>query len=298
MTQITPKEFEQLSAYLDGLGSVRERTAIEKQLQTRPEYRQTLDELRQMRTLVRNLPARKVPHNFTLTRAMAQEQRLPRFIPFLKFSSVLSALVMVFLFVLQFGPSLGGSTALAPAAAPQAADTYKAVEESAVAAAESESVPIIVWNPAGMGGGGGGYDAAPAGMGMGGGEVTGLAAPVAEQPVIPLNLTPESAAEKIFETPVPTPYVPEPTPAPTIQRAQPTPAPEIFTDAANGTEANILGINTDEAGQRQIYDNSNDAAAPEEVALISLIWPQLLLAALALGSGLAAIFFTRKFRRG
>lgn len=270
MAQLSPRDFDLLSAYMDGQISARDLAAVEKRLKDDPEARQALAELRQMRAALRALPARKVPHHFTLTRSMAQAQRMPRAIPLLRFSSVLSALVMAFLFVLQLGPRLM-PTAMAPA---PVMESYAAEDASSK---EAENSPIIIWNQ-GPTGGGGGMGGAPAGMG---GAAEGYA--MAGAPEIPADSTAKIA--------------PEATPAADVS-ALPTAAPAPLAAGENtSVNPSILGINTDQAGQR-IYDDSATPRREDKNPLSAFVWAQIALGAAALGFGLAAITLTRRFRRG
>ncbi len=271
MAHLSPKDFDLLSAYMDGQISARELAAVEKRLQTDPEARRALAELRQMHATLRALPARKLPHHFTLTRSMAQAQRMPRAIPLLRFSSVLSALVMAFLFILQLGPRLM-PTAMAPA---PVMESYAAEDASLK---EAENSPIIIWNQGASGGGGGGMGGAPSGMG---GATEGYA--VAGAPETP----PDSVAKT----------APEATPLP-ADNALPTTAPLLQSEVeSTGGKPSILGINTDQAGQR-IYDDSAAPVREEQNPLTAFVWAQIALGAAALGFGLAAITLTRRFRRG
>ncbi len=128
--QITPKDWQTLSEYLDGQLSNRERVQIEARLQTSVELRSGLDELKRTRAILRTLPKRRAPRNFILTPAMVPQRRIspPRAFPYLRLASALASVLLVITFLsdlavhnqASFATSSGSAPAVeAPAAAPQ-----------------------------------------------------------------------------------------------------------------------------------------------------------------------------------
>jgi hypothetical protein len=112
--KIPPRDWEDLSAYMDGQLAPKERQKLEARLQTRADLRLALEELRRTRAVLRaRLPVR-APRNFTLTQAMAgvrQEKRQPvNLFGGLRLASAFSTLL--FLFVLFGDLWLGGRVAL------------------------------------------------------------------------------------------------------------------------------------------------------------------------------------------
>jgi hypothetical protein len=73
-TQITPRDWETLSAYLDDQLSASERNELENRLGKNPELSQGLEELRSTRKILRSLPKLRAPRNFTLTPSMAGQR--------------------------------------------------------------------------------------------------------------------------------------------------------------------------------------------------------------------------------
>jgi len=141
-----PRDLELLSAYLDGQLKPSDSVRLEARLKTDPELASVLTDLRSTRNLLRKLPARRAPRNFTLTRKMVgQNPPLPRAYPLFRFATTLATLLFIFSFgvntfgrqmasqALGFGRGGGGgdnnateeSVQLysAPAAAPAAAAT-------------------------------------------------------------------------------------------------------------------------------------------------------------------------------
>jgi hypothetical protein len=161
---LSPHQQQLLSEYADGNLSMRQKAEVEALLKDNPQAAATLQELRQVRTLLRSLPARRLPHNFTLTRSMAQAQKRPPLLPWLRFSSILAALLMVFVVFLDLQPRN---------IAPQTAEMYNSAEAAPTA-------PIIYWN------GQSGNRAADAQvMGMGGNAEAGPTNKLPIQPTPP-----------------------------------------------------------------------------------------------------------------
>lgn len=109
---LTDRDTEQLSAYIDGALDDSERAALEARLQTDAALRRELDALRHTVALVRDLPRLKAPRDFTLTPAMLEGARtaapppitpIPRRVirfPAVSLMSAAASMVMIFLGVL------------------------------------------------------------------------------------------------------------------------------------------------------------------------------------------------------
>jgi len=104
MTQIPSfRDVEKLSAYLDGQLKPSEVARLESRLQTEPQLASILQDLRQTRSLLRQLPQRRAPRNFTLTPKMVgQKPPLPRTYPVFRFATVLATLLLFFSFATNF----------------------------------------------------------------------------------------------------------------------------------------------------------------------------------------------------
>lgn len=104
------KDVELLSAYLDGQISPSDSTRLESRLTTDPELAATLQALRQSRGLLRQLPKRRAPRNFTLTYAMVgKKPPLPRSYPVFRFATVFAAFLFLFSFVVNGTSQLAAS---------------------------------------------------------------------------------------------------------------------------------------------------------------------------------------------
>ena len=96
------RDFELLSAYLDGQLNPSESAHLESRLKTDPQLVSVLTDLRTTRNLLRKLPARRAPRNFTLTRKMVgQNPPLPRVYPVFRFATALATLLFIFSFGLN-----------------------------------------------------------------------------------------------------------------------------------------------------------------------------------------------------
>lgn len=132
---ITPQEQETLSAYLDNALNPRERQRLETHLQTRPELRAALEDLRQTQQLLRAAPVLRVPRNFTLTPEMAGlRTRPPRAYPAFQWAFALAMVLFVAV--------LGGEVFFSSPAAMPASDVAlaPAIESFAVEEAPLETM--------------------------------------------------------------------------------------------------------------------------------------------------------------
>lgn len=155
------RDIELLSAYLDGELKHADSIKLEARLKTDPELASVLNDLRATRTLLRKLPSRKAPRNFTLTRKMAgQNPPLPRTYPIFRFATAVATLLFFFTFGINFvGVQLasqapgfgmgGGGGAEVESYAAQA----PATEEPAAPALEAASAPAEPAASAPIGGG-------------------------------------------------------------------------------------------------------------------------------------------------
>ena len=112
----------QLSAFLDGQLTQSQKTRLEARLRADPALAGALEDLRQVRTMLRRVPHRRARRNFTLTPKMAGiRPPVPRLVPALSWASA----VAMMLFVCTLGFNLLGSLTLG-ASAPKAVSLYAA----------------------------------------------------------------------------------------------------------------------------------------------------------------------------
>ena len=140
------RDLELLSSYLDGQLKPSDSARLEARLSSDAELRSVLDDLRAARGLLRQLPMRKAPRNFTLTPKMVgKNPPLPRSYPAFRFITALASLMLFFTLGLNFvvpqmtaqsttfGYGGGGGPSVLEAQAP-AAESALATEAPAAAA--------------------------------------------------------------------------------------------------------------------------------------------------------------------
>lgn len=143
------RDLELLSAYLDGQLKPSESAHLETRLNSDPQLASVLTDLRATRNLLRKLPARKAPRNFTLTRKMVgQNPPLPRAYPWFRFASALATLLLFFSFGVNtvgrqmasqapgFGMGGGGG------AGEESTELFSAQEAPAAAPAAATEAPV------------------------------------------------------------------------------------------------------------------------------------------------------------
>lgn len=113
------REIENLSAYLDEQLDSRESAKLESRLKADPELESALQDLRSARGILRQLPARKAPRNFTLTRQMVGlKPPLPRSYPLVRLATVFASILFLLSFTANaLSPIISISQAAAPPAA-------------------------------------------------------------------------------------------------------------------------------------------------------------------------------------
>jgi hypothetical protein len=303
--QLSSKDWQRLSAYLDDQLTTRERNQVEQALRARPDYRQALMELRQNREMLRSLPRRRAPRNFTLTPEMVEQARRPAFLPFipvLRFSSAIAALLLVVMLVIDMVPGVSmnadnARTAEQPAAEAPMLESAPAGDAGITAfeSAPAGEPPIIYWggppmigyaNGLGGGGGMGGGD----GLGGGGAMVT-EALPNVFHPPAPLDPGALKGMGEGTEG-----QLPAATPAPTISPEELAAVPEIRGAGP------ILGVPPAAAqgDVQKVVPEVSAAARVEEPATapgLNLRLAQFGLALVALITGLAAFLLHRKSLR-
>jgi len=185
------RDVEKLSAYLDGQLKPSEKAHLEARLRTEPELASVLQDLRQARGILRQLPKRRAPRNFTLTPKMVGlKPPMPRAYPVFRLATALATLLLFFTFATNFMAPLMTRTA-AP-------------------------VPYGVGGGYGGGGGGGGADTEMENQLLATAQAES-AAPAAEAP-----MTEEPAAPSMIAPPQPTLGADT---ANDNSRAEPTPTP-------------------------------------------------------------------------
>jgi len=131
-TRISPKEWEALSAYLDGKLSTNDRIRLEELLTERPEMCIALKDLRRTRDFLRSQPSLRAPRNFTLSPQLAgiriKERGSSFAFPVLSAVSALASILLVLVFVGDMLITGAGPSQIFVAQAP--IEEYLAVEET------------------------------------------------------------------------------------------------------------------------------------------------------------------------
>jgi len=141
---MNPRDLELLSAYLDGQLNPSDAARLESRVASEESLRAVLDDLRSTRGLLRQLPSRRAPRNFTLIPQMARlKPPVPRTIPMFRFVTALAAFLFVISVAINGLVSFSASNlASAPApAALGAAAPQSALQESAPAAGQAPALP-------------------------------------------------------------------------------------------------------------------------------------------------------------
>jgi hypothetical protein len=281
MTKISPRDWEALSAYLDGQLKPKERARLDIRLKENEALQSALDELRRTRELLRSQPRLKAPRNFTLTPEMAGmhsgQRSIPSAYPALRLASVLAT---IFFLVVFFGDL--------------ALNVFQPAPLMAAQAPRQEVVSPGGLPPIGLGGGGG-SDEEP--------TEKVLVAPEAEEPVAEvaaemeaeatqtdINTLGEAAAEKTDTMRAEGLPLATPSPAATIAAYQdsgyPIPEGEALEEAPP-----------------EVYLPPAPSAyeVPVETSAVTvgwsvLRWIQVLLLFLAVATGFAAIYLRRTRR--
>ncbi len=105
------KDQEKLSAYLDNALTPRERTAFEEQLRSDSALQASLEQQRQIKQQISQLPRMRAPRNFTLDPALygrPAPQRAFRLYPIVRTATALAAIMLIFLFSVELFTSVSG----------------------------------------------------------------------------------------------------------------------------------------------------------------------------------------------
>lgn len=189
--ELSSSQWQLLSAYLDNQLTQKEKGQVEELLQQSAIAREALAALRRTCIILRALPMRKAPRNFTISPQSVKKPVIPTFNTLLRFSSAMAALLLVAVLALDFiGLSASTpTTRTAEDAASELLAMKSSVEE------EGEAPQIIFWGgPApmmgalgkGSGGGGDGFAYGMGGGAEGPGFGIGGGAPDYIPPVAPL----------------------------------------------------------------------------------------------------------------
>jgi len=234
-SQKITRHWTELSAYIDGQLPANKAARLEKRLSSDSALRVEYQDLLRTRKMLRSLPKRRVPRNFTLTPDMVRAPRRRIFsflVPMLRFSSSAAALMLALTFAFEF---MGGAPLMAKMAQDAAPAPAMEMMMEAPPAEAAEEPMILLWGEQTGPGLGGGI--APEANGMGGapqGEVPlADAAPELETMVME-EAAPAAEALPMAEAPMPSA-------AEEVERALP---PDEGEAAMEAPAANALSADT------------------------------------------------------
>jgi hypothetical protein len=135
-THLSSRDWEALSAYLDGQLAPNERARLEKRLQGSHDLRTALEELRRTRAVLRSQPRLRAPRSFALTPEMVgRHAARPRpaggLFPVFRLASALAGVLFV---VVLLADLLG--------AGPAAAPPFQVISQAQTEQFEAQSVPL------------------------------------------------------------------------------------------------------------------------------------------------------------
>jgi len=118
MKRLNEKDWLKITAYLDGDLSSNDKSVFEERIRQEPELMEALEKVKWTKTLLKNAPRRAVPHQFKLTRQMANEVEKKSRWNVWRYGTVSGIASIVFLVLagIQFLPMMGmsGNLAMAP----------------------------------------------------------------------------------------------------------------------------------------------------------------------------------------
>jgi hypothetical protein len=95
---LSPRDYETLSAYLDGELSPKDQARIETRIHASPEWQAGLDELRYTHVILSRTPLRRAPRNFTLKPSMVRGRVVSPAYPIFRLASALASILLILAF--------------------------------------------------------------------------------------------------------------------------------------------------------------------------------------------------------
>ena len=148
---LSNRDWEALSAYLDGELSTRDRARLEAKLELSSEMRAAMEDLRRTRMMLRSQSPIRAPRNFTLSPQMAgihpEKGSAFRLFPVIRLTSALAALLFVFVVLGDFflrAPQSGVPVMLDEAMSESAPQAIQAVTEAPQVAEEVIENDVVV----------------------------------------------------------------------------------------------------------------------------------------------------------
>lgn len=145
---ISKRDWEMISAYLDGQLSERKHSHFQARLHQEPHLQQAFEEIRRTRQILRNTPGLRAPRNFLLTPQMAgQQQRMSHLSPIFGWASAVASFLLVLVLVGDIF-STGGAIPVVfkniPSQVEQATPSLYGVAQDRAADADTAAAPAPV----------------------------------------------------------------------------------------------------------------------------------------------------------
>ena len=149
--QPSSRDFEKLSAYLDGELSASASRKMKSRLARDPNLLAALDDLRETKSVLQRIPKRRSLRSFKLTPQMvATRPPMPRAYPIFRFASAVAVILLFFSTLPNVGVPMGASAPMVLEAAPaaenfagaEAEDMMEMPAPAAEAPALAESAPL------------------------------------------------------------------------------------------------------------------------------------------------------------
>ena len=99
---LSPRDWELLSSYIDGQLSNGKRVQLEARLNVNADLRAALDDLTRTRAMLRSLPRVKAPRSFKITPELVGQREPRRIYPFFQLASALSSVMLVLVLLTDF----------------------------------------------------------------------------------------------------------------------------------------------------------------------------------------------------
>ncbi len=150
--QLSSRELQFLSAYLDGELSKKDQKRVERLLSDHPAAGPSLEKLQHTKSILKLLPVKKVPRNFTITAEEVERSLIPSLAGVLRYASAVSAVLLVVVLAFDFifpYPLAVSELGLARSAA------ETTFEEKTIISVEEEAPIISTWQPTALPAGGG-----------------------------------------------------------------------------------------------------------------------------------------------
>lgn len=262
--KLSSRDYEALSTYLDGVLDERAKSQLENRLQVEEYLLQEFEALKQTRRVLRSQPRLRAPRNFTLTSEMAgvRKQSFSSMgaYPTLRLASILAT---IFLVLVMAGDFVGSS-----------------MRPQTIAVSDlPQQAPMLV--PGfGMGGGGGGGDGAPALTEEQAIDSVASEPAELEEPAAVMKMAPEKNASEGEETLQTAPAV--------------APSAAIQEEPLPQGEAKLLEEEAESVDRNHLEETEIETPGQTSWPLIRVL--QILLAILAVGSGVGAFFLRKTFR--